>query len=99
MPVELCRGAAYAEMTNKLLKKTGLKPEEIDVVEYDGQTIYQEPPDREKEKDFFASGNPSFVDRWTKGGFLCGLSIVESGVVAALTDIKTVTQCRPIDHA
>jgi anhydro-N-acetylmuramic acid kinase len=101
---DLCRlnyaaGAAYAEVTNKLLKKTGLKPEQIDVVGYDGQTIYQEPPDREKEREFFASGNPSLVDRWTKGGFPCGLFLVESGVVAALTDITTVTQFRPVDHA
>lgn len=101
---DLCRlnyagGAAYAEITNKLLKKVGMKPEEIDVVGYDGQTIYQEPPDREKERDFFASGSESLVDRWTKGGFACGLFIVESGVVAALTNITTVTQFRPIDHA
>ncbi len=101
---DLCRlnyagGAAYAELTNKLLAKVGLKPEDIDVVGYDGQTIYQEPPDREKERDFFASGSDSLVERWTKGGFACGLFIVESGVVAALTNITTVTQFRPIDHA
>ena len=101
---DLCRlnyagGAAYAEITNKLLKKTGMKPEDIDVVGYDGQTIYQEPPDREKERAFLASANESLVDRWTKGGYPCGLFIVESGVVAALTDITTVTQFRPIDHA
>lgn len=101
---ELCRlnyagGAAYAEITNKLLRMSGMKAEDIDVVGYDGQTIYQEPPDREKERAFRASGSTSLVDRWTKGGFACGLFIVESGVVAALTDITTVTQFRPIDHA
>jgi anhydro-N-acetylmuramic acid kinase len=101
---DLCRlnyagGAAYAEVTNKLLKKAGMSPDEIDVVGYDGQTIYQEPPDREKEREFFKSGSDSLVDRWTKGGFACGLFIVESGVVAALTNITTVTQFRPIDHA
>jgi anhydro-N-acetylmuramic acid kinase len=101
---DLCRlnyagGAAYAEITNKLLKKAGMQPEDIDVVGYDGQTIYQEPPDREKEKAFLASGSDSLVERWTKGGFACGLFIVESGVVAALTNITTVTQFRPIDHA
>ncbi|OCT49387.1 Anhydro-N-acetylmuramic acid kinase [Cladophialophora carrionii] len=101
---DLCRlnyaaGAAYAELTSKLLKKTGLKPAEIDVVGYDGQTIYQEPPDQDKKRDFLVSGNPSLVDRWTRGGFPCGLFIVESGVVAALTNITTVTQFRPIDHA
>ncbi|KIW22739.1 uncharacterized protein PV07_11005 [Cladophialophora immunda] len=101
---DLCRlnyaaGAAYAEITNKLLDKVGMKPEDIDVVGYDGQTIYQEPPDREKERQYIASGNQSLVDRWTKGGFACGLFIVESGVVTALTNITTVTQFRPIDHA
>jgi anhydro-N-acetylmuramic acid kinase len=101
---DMCRlnyagGAAYAELTNKLLQKAGLKAEDIDVVGYDGQTIYQEPPDREKEKAFLESGSKSLVERWTRGGFPCGLFMVESGVVAALTDITTVTQFRPIDHA
>ncbi|KIX93069.1 uncharacterized protein Z520_11126 [Fonsecaea multimorphosa CBS 102226] len=100
----LCRlnyaaGAAYAEITNKLLDKVGMKPGDIEVVGYDGQTIYQEPPDREKESRYIASGSRSLVDRWTKGGSPCGLFIVESGVVTALTDITTVTQFRPIDHA
>ncbi|EXJ74468.1 anhydro-N-acetylmuramic acid kinase [Cladophialophora psammophila CBS 110553] len=101
---DLCRlnyaaGAAYADITNKLLDKVGMRPEEIDVVGYDGQTIYQEPPNREREREYFASGSKVLVDRWTKGGFACGLFIVESGVVTALTNITTVTQFRPIDHA
>ncbi|KIX01280.1 uncharacterized protein Z518_09005 [Rhinocladiella mackenziei CBS 650.93] len=101
---ELCRvnyaaGAAFAEATNKLLSKVGMQPEEVDVIGYDGQTIYQEPPDRVKEKEFIEKGSHSLVERWTKGGFPCGLFIVESGVVAALTNITTVTQFRPIDHA
>lgn len=46
-----------------------------------------------------ASGSTSLVEKWTKGGYPCGFFIVESGVVAALTNITTVTQFRPLDHA
>lgn len=92
-------GAAYAEATNDLLAKAGLKAEDIDVVGYDGQTVYQEPPDRPRIAEYNASGSQSLIERWTKGGFPCGLFIVESGVVAALTNITTVTQFRPVDHA
>lgn len=92
-------GALYAEATNALLKQAGLNPGDIDVIGYDGQTIYQEPPDRQKERELIQSGNQSLVDKWLKGGYPCGFFIAESGVVAALTDIDTVTQFRPIDHA
>lgn len=101
---ELCRlnyaaGAVYAEATNQLLAKAELEPKDIDVIGYDGQTIYQEPPDRGLMSKYFKSGSTSLVERWTKGGFPCGLFIAESGVVAALTQITTVTQFRPVDHA
>ncbi|KAJ9138140.1 Transaldolase [Pleurostoma richardsiae] len=92
-------GAVYAEATNALLQKTGVSPQDVDVVGYDGQTIYQEPPDRVKEREYILSGNKSLVDLWLKGGYPCGYFIVESGVVAALTDIDVVTQFRPLDHA
>lgn len=92
-------GAVYAEATQALLARTGIKPEDVDVVGYDGQTVYQEPPDRPKEIAYLKSGNKSLVDLWLKGGYACGYFIVESGVVAALTDIDTVTQFRPLDHA
>ncbi|OAA63383.1 Anhydro-N-acetylmuramic acid kinase [Niveomyces insectorum RCEF 264] len=92
-------GALYAEAANALIKKNGLRPDDIDVIGYDGQTIYQEPPDRQKERDFVLSGSTSLVDKWLRGGYPCGLFIAESGVVAALTDVDTVTQFRPLDHA
>ena len=92
-------GAVYAEATNKVLAQAGLKAEDIDVIGYDGQTIYQEPPNRELMETFTASGSTSLVDKWLKGGYACGYFIVESGVVAALTDVTTVTQFRPTDHA
>ncbi|KAH7139854.1 anhydro-N-acetylmuramic acid kinase, partial [Dactylonectria estremocensis] len=72
-------GALYAEAANDLIARNGLKPQDIFVIGYDGQTIYQEPPNR--------------------GAYACGFFIAESGVVAALTDVDTVTQFRPIDHA
>lgn len=97
--VNYAAGALYAEATKALLAKVGLQASDIDVIGYDGQTVYQEPPDRQKEKAHVLSGNQSLVDKWLKGGFPCGFFIAESGVVAALTDIDTVTQFRPIDHA
>src|SRR5689334_13271036 len=83
---EMCRvnyaaGAVYAEAVNQLLARNKMKAEQIEVIGYDGQTIYQEPPDRAKEKAFIESGSQSLVERWTKGGYACGLFIVESGVV------------------
>lgn len=45
------------------------------------------------------SSSGSLVDLWTRGGYPCGLFIAESGVVAARTNITTVTQFRPVDHA
>ncbi|KAI0868258.1 anhydro-N-acetylmuramic acid kinase [Hypoxylon argillaceum] len=92
-------GALYAEAVNTLLAKNNLTHEDIDVVGYDGQTIYQEPPDRPKIASLGEAASLPLTDLWTKGGYPCGLFIVESGVVAARTNITTVTQFRPIDHA
>lgn len=92
-------GAVYAEATNQLLEKAGLKAEDVEILGYDGQTVYQEPPNRELMRAFAASGSQSLVDKWLKGGYPCGYFIVESGVVAGLTNITTVTQFRPLDHA
>jgi anhydro-N-acetylmuramic acid kinase len=97
--VNYAAGAVYAEATNALLAKAGIKPEEVDVLGYDGQTVYQEPPERQKIADYTASGSKSLVGLWLKGGYPCGYFIVESGVVATLTNITTVTQFRPVDHA
>ncbi|CAG9983471.1 unnamed protein product [Clonostachys byssicola] len=92
-------GALYAEAANALLAKAGLDAASVDVIGYDGQTVYQEPPNREKEKAYVLSGNKSLVGKWLDGGYPCGFLIAESGVVAALTNIDTVTQFRPLDHA
>lgn len=92
-------GAVYAEAVNTLIQRVGIKAKDIDVIGYDGQTIYQEPPNRQKEMEYLKSQSKSLVDLWMKGGYPCGFFIVESGVVTALTDIDTVTQFRPLDHA
>lgn len=101
---ELCRlnyaaGAAYVNATKRLLKEYNLNPKDVDVIGYDGQTVYQEPIEREKKNQISTGTNVDPVDFWLSGGYPCGLFIVESGVVAALTDITTVTQFRPVDHA
>ncbi|CAK7218771.1 hypothetical protein SBRCBS47491_003618 [Sporothrix bragantina] len=92
-------GALYAEAANALMAKNNLKPRDIDIIGYDGQTIYQEPPNRPLERAYIESKSTSLVDKWLKGGYPCGFFIAESGVVAALTDVDTVTQFRPLDHA
>lgn len=75
-------GAVYADAVNRLLRETKLEPCEIDVVGYDGQTIYQEPPERENMMAM--QDRDSLVDLWTEGGYPCGLFIAESGVVAGM---------------
>ena len=91
-------GALYADAVAALLKKAALTSEDVEVIGFDGQTVYQEPPDREA-MPTSGGGAKNYLDLWLKHGYPCGYFIVESGVVAALTDITTVTQFRPIDHA
>ena len=98
---ELCRrnyiaGAVYAEAALALLAKSGIRREDLEVVGFDGQTIYQEPPDHAR---LAAARGGSLVGRWLDGPFGCGLQIGEPAVVAAALDTTTVTQFRPVDHA
>src|SRR5712692_10101899 len=49
---ELCRlnyvaGAVYAQAALALMKKAGIEPDDLEAIGYDGQTIYQEPPDHD----------------------------------------------------
>src|SRR5882724_3045026 len=98
---ELCRlnyiaGAVYAEAALALLAKSGIRREDLEVIGFDGQTIYQEPPDHFR---LAAARAGSLVDRWLDGPFGCGLQIGEPAVVAAALETTTVTQFRPVDHA
>ncbi len=99
---ELCRlnyttGAVYATCARALMRELSLKPEEVAVIGYDGQTIYQEPA-RLTELSKFADGE-DILARWQDGPFPCGLQIGEPAIVAATCDVTTVTQFRPSDHA
>ena len=97
--INYAAGALYADAVKALLEKAGLTSEDIEVVGFDGQTVYQEPPDKNPVAQLACANSKNFLDLWMKGGYPCGFFIAESGVVAALTDITTVTQFRPIDHA
>jgi anhydro-N-acetylmuramic acid kinase len=99
---ELCRlnytaGAVYAESARALMREMNLRPEDVAVIGYDGQTIYQEPA-RFSELAKFADGE-DVLARWQDGPFPCGLQIGEPAIVAATCDVTTVTQFRPSDHA
>jgi anhydro-N-acetylmuramic acid kinase len=90
-------GAVYAEAALALMKKCSLKPEEVDVIGVDGQTIYQEPPLYDRMHEINES--TGLVERWLNGPFPCGMQIGESAIISAYTNITTVTHFRPADHA
>jgi anhydro-N-acetylmuramic acid kinase len=90
-------GAVYAQAALKLLERENVSGENLFVVGYDGQTIYQEPPDHGRMAAL--SPDAPLPERWTHGGYGCGFQIGESAVVAAATQAPTVTNFRPMDHA
>ena len=99
---ELCRlnyvaGALYAEVARSLMRETATAPEQLAVIGYDGQTIYQEPADPGRMKAF--AGEENWVGKWLGGPYPCGLQIAEPAIVAAACDATVVTQFRPMDHA
>lgn len=99
---ELCRlnyvtGAVYAESARSLMRDMGIKPGDLEVIGYDGQTIYQEPPEHARLKDF--ANDEELVARWLNGPYPCGLQIGEPAIVAAACQTPTVTHFRTMDHA
>jgi anhydro-N-acetylmuramic acid kinase len=90
-------GAVYAESARALMRALSIRPEQLEVIGYDGQTIYQEPPDHTRMKDF--AGDENLVARWLDGPYPCGLQIGEPAIVAAACETTVVTQFRPMDHA
>lgn len=90
-------GAVYAEAAQSLLDQRGLRPDEVEVIGVDGQTIYQEPPDHAG----MAALPPDagLVARWLNGPYPCGLQIGEPAIIAAHCDIPVVWNFRPSDHA
>ena len=99
---ELCRlnyvaGAVYAESARSLMREMSIKPGQLEAIGYDGQTIYQEPPQHDRLADF--SDDEQLVARWLDGPYACGLQIGEPAIVAAACETVVVTQFRPMDHA
>jgi anhydro-N-acetylmuramic acid kinase len=90
-------GGVFAEAALSLMAGQGLTPSDVAVIGYDGQTVYQEPPEPALMREMPAAALAH--EKWLGGGFPCGLQIGEPGVVAAVTDVPTVTQFRSVDHA
>ena len=90
-------GAVYAEAARKLMDDQGLRPDQIEVIGVDGQTIYQEPPNYEaiKRSDF----GGDIVAKWLNGPYACGLQIGEPAIIATHCEVPVVWNYRPSDHA
>lgn len=99
---ELCRlnylaGAVFAESARSLMTEMGIKPGELEVIGFDGQTLYQEPPVHARLKDF--ENDDNLVARWLDGPYGCGLQIGEPAILAAACQTPAVTHFRTMDHA
>lgn len=93
-------GAVFANVANALLKKANISPEEVDGIAVDGQTIYQEQPDHKRIKQLSSEQKSDLVARWFNNGpYPICYQLVESNVVAAHTNITTITHFRQADHA
>ena len=90
-------GAVYAECARKLMQEASLNPGDVEVIGYDGQTIYQEPPVHHLLRNY--DDKEDLVSRWLDGPYPCGLQIGEPCIVAEATETHVVTQFRPMDHA
>jgi anhydro-N-acetylmuramic acid kinase len=90
-------GAVYANSARAFMQENGLKPGDVEVIGYDGQTIYQEPPLHHLLRNY--DDNTDLVARWLDGPYACGTQIGEPCVVAEACETHVVTQFRPMDHA
>jgi anhydro-N-acetylmuramic acid kinase len=90
-------GAVYAQSARAFMREHGLKPEDIEVIGYDGQTIYQEPPIHHLLRNY--DDSIDLVSRWLDGPYACGLQIGEPAIVAEACEVPVVTHFRTMDHA
>lgn len=89
-------GAVYAQTAVALMRQMGLTSADLDVIGVDGQTIYQEPPDRDKK---LPTDPDDILGRWFDGPWAVGLQIGDPAVIAAATGVSTVSNYRQSDHA
>ena len=90
-------GAVYAQSARAFMHENHLKPGDVEVIGYDGQTIYQEPPVHHLLRNY--DDREDLVSRWLDGPYACGLQIGEPAIVAEATETHVVTQFRTMDHA
>jgi anhydro-N-acetylmuramic acid kinase len=90
-------GAVYAQSARAFMQEQGLKPEDVEVIGYDGQTIYQEPPIHHLLRNY--DDSVDLVSRWLDGPYACGLQIGEPAIVAEACEVPVVTHFRTMDHA
>jgi anhydro-N-acetylmuramic acid kinase len=90
-------GAVYAQSARAFMQEHGLKPGDVEVIGYDGQTIYQEPPVHHLLRNY--DDREDLVSRWLDGPYACGLQIGEPSIVAEACETHVVTHFRPMDHA
>jgi anhydro-N-acetylmuramic acid kinase len=90
-------GAVYANAARAFMHEHKLAPGDVEVIGYDGQTIYQEPPVHHLLRNF--DDSIDLVSRWLDGPYACGLQIGEPAIVAEACETPVVTHFRPMDHA
>ena len=90
-------GAVYAQAARDFMREHKLKPGDVEVIGYDGQTIYQEPPVHHLMRQY--DNSDDLVSRWLDGPYACGTQIGEPAIVAEATETPVVTQFRTMDHA
>ena len=97
MRLNYLAGAVYAELARSLMREAGLNPGDVEVIGFDGQTIYQEPPVHDRLRNY--DDGADLVGRWLDGPYPCGLQIGEPSIVAEACETPVVTHFRPMDHA
>ncbi|MDP9138227.1 MAG: anhydro-N-acetylmuramic acid kinase [Pseudomonadota bacterium] len=90
-------GAVYAQAARAFMRENRLEPGDVEVIGYDGQTIYQEPPVHQLLRNY--DDAEDLVSRWLDGPYPCGLQIGEPSIVAEACETPVVTHFRPMEHA
>ena len=73
------------------------KPFDVEVISYEGKTIYQEPPIHHLLRNH--DDSTGLVSHWLDGPYVYGLQIGEPRIVAEACETAVVNQFRPMDHA